>query len=106
MANPLLTLSRAAGWLISPHGRPRESALRDAVAGRVVLVTGASRGIGEATARKLAAAGATVLLVARSEERLRDLEAQIAEHGGTARAYAADLADPDSVDALVERVLE
>jgi NAD(P)-dependent dehydrogenase (short-subunit alcohol dehydrogenase family) len=47
-----------------------------------------------------------VLLVARSEEPLRDLEAQIAEHGGTARAYPADLMDPDSVDALVATVLE
>jgi len=92
--------------LINPRGGVRDSKLRDAVEGKVVLVTGASRGIGEAAARKLADAGATVLLVARSEEPLRDLEAKIAEHGGTARAYPADLSDPESVDALVANVLE
>jgi NAD(P)-dependent dehydrogenase (short-subunit alcohol dehydrogenase family) len=99
-------ISRVAGWLVNPHGGVSDSALRDAVDGEVVLMTGASRGIGAATARKLADAGATVLLVARSEEPLRDLEARIGEHGGTARAHPADLTDPDSVDALVAAVLE
>ncbi|MFE3030010.1 SDR family NAD(P)-dependent oxidoreductase, partial [Nocardia tengchongensis] len=45
-----------------PTSRPREKALREAVSGTVILVTGASHGIGKAAARKLAAAGATVLL--------------------------------------------
>ena len=61
--------------------------LRRAVSGKTVLVTGASYGIGEASARKLAAAGATVLTVARSAERLEDLAASINAGGGRAVAY-------------------
>ncbi len=59
--------------------------LRKVVSGKTVLVTGASYGIGEATARKLAAAGATVLIVARSAERLDDLAAAI-NAGGEKRS--------------------
>jgi short-subunit dehydrogenase len=69
------------------------------------MVTGASSGIGEATARALAGAGATVLLVARSEDRLRQIEHGIQEAGGSARAVPADLSDPDAVEALVDEVL-
>jgi NAD(P)-dependent dehydrogenase (short-subunit alcohol dehydrogenase family) len=71
----------------------------------VVLVTGASYGIGESLARKLAAAGATVLLVARSRDRLEQLAAEISKLGSTAYAYPTDLADPESVDALGSEVL-
>jgi NAD(P)-dependent dehydrogenase (short-subunit alcohol dehydrogenase family) len=98
--------TRVAGRLINPGGAPRERALHDAVAGRVVLVTGASYGIGEATARRLAAAGATVLLAARSADRLADLVAEIEAAGGRAHAYPLDLADPDNVDEFVDRILD
>lgn len=67
--------------------------------GKRVLVTGASRGIGRELARAFAAEGATVALVARSEDRIRDLAKEI---GGT--AHAADLSDPQQVLGLVERV--
>jgi short-subunit dehydrogenase len=67
--------------------------------GRRVLITGASRGIGEAMAREFAEAGATVALVARSADALQALAGQL---GGT--AHAADLADPAQVDALIGRV--
>jgi NAD(P)-dependent dehydrogenase (short-subunit alcohol dehydrogenase family) len=79
--------------------------LRAAVAGKNVLVTGASYGIGEATARRLAAAGATVLLVARSIDRLKEVADEITGAGGTAHAYPVDLTDLAAVEALVGEVL-
>lgn len=84
---------------------PRERRLRRAVAGSVVLVTGASEGIGAATARQLARAGATVLLVARTAERLRAVREEIAARGGTAYAHPADLSKPDQAEALGEDLL-
>jgi NAD(P)-dependent dehydrogenase (short-subunit alcohol dehydrogenase family) len=80
--------------------------LRSAVSGKTVLVTGASYGIGEATARKLAAAGATVLVVARSAERLDDLAAAINAGGGTAVAYPTDLTDETAVNVLTKQITE
>jgi len=79
--------------------------LKQELGGKHVLITGASSGIGRATAVKLAAAGAIPLLVARNVEKLEEVRAEIVAAGGTAYVYAADLADMDSVDRLVERVL-
>jgi NAD(P)-dependent dehydrogenase (short-subunit alcohol dehydrogenase family) len=87
-------------------GRAGPGRLAEAVAGKTVLVTGASYGIGEATARRLAAAGATVLLVARSADRIEELACELRQGQGTARAYPADLSDQDSVDELIKRILE
>ncbi|WP_436971810.1 SDR family NAD(P)-dependent oxidoreductase [Mycobacterium colombiense] len=80
--------------------------LRGTVLGKTVLVTGASYGIGEATARSLAAAGASVLVVARSEERLCDLTASINAGGGRAFAYPTDLTDESAVSALTKQITE
>lgn len=80
--------------------------LRSAVSGKTVLVTGASYGIGEATARRLAAAGATVLVVARSAERLDDLAAAINAGGGQAVAYPTDLSDETAVHVLTKQITE
>ncbi|MDO9407085.1 SDR family NAD(P)-dependent oxidoreductase [Patulibacter sp.] len=79
--------------------------LAGAVRGKVVLVTGASSGIGEATAIRLGAAGATVVLVARSEDALQQVAARIAEAGGTADVRPCDLTDLDAVGVLAEVVL-
>jgi NAD(P)-dependent dehydrogenase (short-subunit alcohol dehydrogenase family) len=103
--NPARLSMKAASRLINPTGAPDEARLHAAVAGKVVIVTGASYGIGEATARKLGAAGAIVLLVARTTERLESLAAEIERDGGTAYVHAADLSDLQSVDLLANRVL-
>jgi NAD(P)-dependent dehydrogenase (short-subunit alcohol dehydrogenase family) len=79
--------------------------LRAAVGGRVVLVTGASSGIGEQVAELLGAAGATVLLTARRPELLAATAERIAAHGGRATPYVADLADLEAVDELAHSVL-
>jgi NAD(P)-dependent dehydrogenase (short-subunit alcohol dehydrogenase family) len=79
--------------------------LERAADSRIVLVTGASSGIGEATAELLGAAGATVLLAARRADRLELVRDRITAVGGHAAAYPVDLADLDAVDRLVQDVL-
>ena len=69
------------------------------------MVTGASSGIGEATAREVAKAGATVLLVARRVEALELVRTEIEAAGGTAHVHPCDLTDGAAVDALVEEAL-
>ncbi len=76
-----------------------------ALAGRVSIVTGASRGIGRTLAKALAAEGATVLLGARDAGRLEAAVAEIAAAGGKAQALALDIASRDSVAAAFERAL-
>jgi NADP-dependent 3-hydroxy acid dehydrogenase YdfG len=68
---------------------------------KVILITGASSGIGEATARTLAANGHTVVLGARRTERLEQIVAQIRAKGGIAAYRALDVADRDDVHAFV-----
>jgi len=73
---------------------------------KVVVVTGASSGIGKATALKLAGAGAKVILVARGEEKLVETKGEIEAAGGKCWMYAADVSDMASCDALVARTLK
>jgi NAD(P)-dependent dehydrogenase (short-subunit alcohol dehydrogenase family) len=104
--SPSLRLAaRLISTLVDPRGGPSPRRLRAAVAGRVVLVTGASYGIGEATARRLAAAGATVLLLARSRAALERLADELNGAGGRAFAYAVDLADAEAVAELAAELL-
>ncbi|MBP2454268.1 SDR family oxidoreductase [Mycolicibacterium lutetiense] len=74
------------------------------VAGKRILLTGASSGIGEAAAEKFAAKGATVIAVARRQELLDDLVGRITTKGGDARAHAVDLSDLDAIDELVATI--
>jgi 3-oxoacyl-[acyl-carrier protein] reductase len=73
--------------------------------GRVALITGASRGIGEAITRRLAVEGAEVVGAARTAEALEKVVAEIRSAGGKASTLALDLADPASVEAGVKSVL-
>ena len=75
------------------------------LAGRVVLVTGASSGIGEATAKAVAARGGVVLCVARRQGELDRVVGEIVARGGSAYGLACDLTDARATDALVARVL-
>ena len=76
------------------------------LAGKRVLLTGSSSGIGEAGARLFAGQGAEVLLVARREDLLEQVTRQITEDGGEATALPCDLSDMDAIDALVQQVEE
>jgi NADP-dependent 3-hydroxy acid dehydrogenase YdfG len=73
------------------------------LSGTVALVTGASSGIGEATAIALAAEGAAVALVARRRDRLDEIVARIRASGGTAVAVDADISEPEQAMRAVER---
>jgi NAD(P)-dependent dehydrogenase (short-subunit alcohol dehydrogenase family) len=76
------------------------------LAGKVVLITGASRGIGEAAARLFAEEGASVVLAARSTDALDRVVKEIRAEGGTADAITLDLADRSGIRAAVDRVEE
>jgi short-subunit dehydrogenase len=71
---------------------------------KVVLVTGASSGIGEATARRYGASGAHVLLLARNADRLGEAVRTIRKDGGTATAYPIDLTDPKAIEEVSARI--
>jgi short-subunit dehydrogenase len=87
-----------AGALVAPS-------LEGAAVGRNILVTGASSGIGRATAIKLGEAGGTMLLVSRGVEALDEVKAEIEARDGIAYVHPCDLSDPDDIDRMVAEVL-
>jgi NAD(P)-dependent dehydrogenase (short-subunit alcohol dehydrogenase family) len=82
-----------------------DRSLSGAVRGRLVLVTGGSSGIGRATVRRLAEAGARLIVVARDPVKLEETRAELEALGAEAIVHACDLADADACGALAERVL-
>ena len=99
-------------WKVWDHWERRldpealtEHNLRSVLAGRVVLVTGASSGIGRATAEMAGRHGAKVLLVSRTKEKLDALKDEIEAGGGSAFVYPTDLSELDQCDAMIEKVL-
>ncbi len=96
---------RTFGQRIPQAGGLLAGSLSSAVEGRVVMITGASSGIGEAAAREVAGAGGVALLVARTREKLEALADEVRDAGGDAYAHPCDLTDPDDVDRMAEEVL-
>jgi NAD(P)-dependent dehydrogenase (short-subunit alcohol dehydrogenase family) len=82
-----------------------ERNLRNALQDRVVVVTGASSGIGRATAQLVARHGAKAVLVSRTRDKLDALKDEIEAEGGQAFVYPADLSDLDACDAMIKQVL-
>jgi short-subunit dehydrogenase len=83
----------------------KDRSLAGAVRGKIVLITGAASGIGRSTAVKVADAGATVLLVARSIEKLEETKEEITSAGGVAHIHRCDLADIEDIERMAEEVL-
>ncbi len=96
---------RAFGQRIPAAGGVLAHSLHDAVSDRNVLVTGSSSGIGKATALKIGEAGGTVLLVARTREKLEETAAEVERAGGTAFVHPGDLSDPADIDRLAAELL-
>ncbi len=73
---------------------------------RVIIITGASSGIGEATARKLSTHGASVVLMARSEDKLEELKETIIKSGGKALVATGDVTKPDDFKKVVSKAVK
>ena len=82
-----------------------DRSLSGRVKGKVCVVTGGSSGIGQATAHKLAEAGAKVIIVARDPEKLEQTQREIAAKGGACFTYSCDLTDMAAIDALAKKIL-
>jgi short-subunit dehydrogenase len=97
---------QAFGRRIPVGGGVLAPSLEDSVSGRVVMITGASSGIGETTSLKVGKAGGTVLLVARTREKLEAVAEQIEQLGGVAYVHPCNLSDTDDIDRMAAEVLE
>src|SRR5262245_46677823 len=88
------------------HAADRPRRRRRDLTGRYVLITGASSGIGRAAALAVAAKGAVVLLMARREDELAAVVAEVRAAGGQAYGYRCDVTDAESVEQTVKAVLD
>jgi NAD(P)-dependent dehydrogenase (short-subunit alcohol dehydrogenase family) len=83
-----------------------DAAAREALTGKYVVITGASSGIGQVTALKVAQAGGIPVLVARGKDKLEATRATIESRGGTAHVYPCDLSDLEAIDTLCAQLAE
>jgi short-subunit dehydrogenase len=83
----------------------KDRSLRGAIEGKVVVITGASSGIGKELAMKVGEAGGIAVLVARSEDKLEEIKAEIEGAGGTAAVHPANLSELEDVDRVVAEIL-
>jgi NAD(P)-dependent dehydrogenase (short-subunit alcohol dehydrogenase family) len=102
LASPLLQTPRALVGRLTRAATGGPSPL----AGRTVLITGATSGIGEATAYAVARRGGHVLLAARRGEELERVRVAVEAEGGQASTYVVDLTDGEAIDELVARLLD
>jgi short-subunit dehydrogenase len=106
IASDGLRTLRAFGQRIPGAGDVLARSLKDAVAGRYVMITGASSGIGRAAALEIGEAGGTMLLVARRADQLQEVADEIEDLGGVAYVHRCDLTDMDDIDRMAAEVLE
>jgi NAD(P)-dependent dehydrogenase (short-subunit alcohol dehydrogenase family) len=95
-------IRRVPGFL-DPRPDPK---LDDVARGRVVVITGASSGIGEAAAVRIGAAGAETVLIARREDELQRVADEISAAGGFAYVHPCDLSDPESIERTTAAILD
>jgi NAD(P)-dependent dehydrogenase (short-subunit alcohol dehydrogenase family) len=87
------------------HERKTQKLFQQKVDGKTIIVTGASSGIGLTVSKYLAQAGAHVLLLARTKEKLDEVKAEIEAEGGKASVFPCDLNDMESIDAVSKEIL-
>ena len=98
------TSASTGEWLVSEVARPPAVPSASWLAGRLAVVTGASRGIGAATAAAMAAAGAHVVLAARDQRALDDVAGRIKDAGGQATPAPTDVSDEAAVQRLFAEI--
>ena len=103
---PLSRTSAEAGRPLSGHATTRNQVMSNNIDGKVVVITGASSGLGEAAARLLSAEGAAVALGARRADRLKALTDELTGRGGKALALATDVTRREQVKKLVDAAVQ
>ncbi len=83
-----------------------ETLFLEKVQNKVILITGASSGIGLTVAKKMASAGAHVLLVARTQETLEQVQTEIVKAGGKASIFPCDLSDMEAIDRVAKEIMQ
>ncbi|MEL4296778.1 SDR family NAD(P)-dependent oxidoreductase [Acinetobacter ursingii] len=83
-----------------------ETLFQENVKNKVILITGASSGIGLTVAKKMASAGAHVLLVARTQDTLQQVQTEIVQAGGKASIFPCDLSDMEAIDRVAKEIIK